>query len=250
MSVGSTIMAGWYGQETRLVPETTRVLGAVREVAELTRVASGITISAAQLLERFMFTQEQQKTPVGDLSGGERRRLELMLVLMEAPNLLLLDEPTNDLDLDTLEALEEYLDGWAGALVVASHDRYFLDRVCSDIFSIEPDGSVLHHPGGWAAYRAHEAAQEAATQSPAAPAPKRRRPSPRQGLTYIARYELEQLDGHIEDLERRREALAAELDAAGADYDAAARIGKELDEVLRELDAAETRWLELSEDDA
>ncbi len=245
VSVGSTIVAGWYGQDPRLVPENTRVLSAVREVAEQTRVADGITISAPQLLERFLFPREQQKALVGDLSGGERRRLELMLVLMEAPNLLLLDEPTNDLDLDTLEALEEYLDGWAGALVVASHDRYFLDRVCSDILSIEPDGTVLHHPRGWAAYRAHREAAE-----PDSPPPERatsRRRSPRKGLTYIAQYEFDQLGERIASLEERRDALTAEIDGVGADYEAAARLGKDLEGVLAELDAAETRWLELSE---
>ncbi len=242
---GSTIVAGWYGQDPRPIPESTRVLAAVREVAEHTRVADGITVSAPQLLERFLFPREQQKALVGELSGGERRRLELMLVLMEAPNLLLLDEPTNDLDLDTLEALEEYLDGWAGALVVASHDRYFLDRVCSDVFSIEPDGTVLHHPGGWAAYRAHRVARRPQVTERQASSPRRR--SPRQGLTYIAQFELEQLDARIAELEARRAALVVELDAAGADYEAAARVGEELRAVLAELDAAETRWLELSE---
>ncbi len=246
VALGATIVPGWYGQDPRPVPENTRVLSAVREVAEHTRVADGITISAPQLLERFLFPREQQKALVGDLSGGERRRLELMLVLMEAPNLLLLDEPTNDLDLDTLEALEEYLDGWAGALVVATHDRYFLDRVCSDVFSIEPDGSVLHHPGGWVAYRAHRAASTPGPVEQEAPA--RRRRSPRTGLTYIARWELEQLDGRIAELEARRDALASELDAAGADYEAVTRAGEELAAVLAELDAAETRWLELSEE--
>ncbi len=245
VAVGTTIVPGWYGQEWRPIPEHTRVLEAVRGVAEHTRVADGITVSAPQLLERFLFPREQQKALVGELSGGERRRLELMLTLMEAPNLLLLDEPTNDLDLDTLEALEEYLDAWAGALVVATHDRYFLDRVCSDVFSIEPDGSVRHHPGGWAAYRAQRAAREPAPGEPAAASPRRR--SPRKGLTYIDQYEFDRLGGRIAELEARRDALAAELDAAGADYGAAARAGDELQAVLAELDAAETRWLELSD---
>ncbi len=246
VSVGVTVVAGWYGQEPRPIPPATRVEAAVREVGEHTRLASGITIPAHQLLERFLFTGATQRTPVGDLSGGERRRLELLLVLMEAPNLLLLDEPTNDLDLDTLGVLEEYLDGWAGAVVTASHDRYFLDRVCRDILSIEPDGSVRHHPGGWAAWWEHRRAAAGPEVGPAAPRPERRR-SPRPGLTYVLQREYDLLGDRIAALEERRDALGAELEETGADYEAATRLGEELAAALAELDAAETRWLELSE---
>ncbi len=248
VTLGTTISPGWYGQDVRAVPPATRVQAAVKEVAEHTRTADGITIPAHALLERFLFTGPMQRTPVGDLSGGERRRLELLLVLMRAPNLLLLDEPTNDLDLETLAALEEYLDGWPGALAVASHDRYFLDRVCSDIFSIEADGNVRHHPGGWSGYWQWRQDVVATAPEPAAAGSvARRRRTTRKGLTYVAQREYDQLGARIPELEARREALAGRLDAAGADYEEATRVGKELEEVLAELDAAETRWLELSE---
>ena len=245
VTIGSTIHIGRYGQDPRPIPPATRLIHAVREQAETTRLASGITVSAMQLLERFQFPPDVQKAAVGDLSGGERRRLELLLTLMEAPNLLLLDEPTNDLDLDTLEALEEYLDAWPGALVVASHDRYFLDRVCADLWSIEPDGTLRHHPGGWTAYRAARRSRNAdAADRPKRPPKPARRPTK---LTYNDRRQLDLLPGRIADLEVRRDELSEAIADAGADHRRIAELSSELDAVLRDLDAAETRWLELTE---
>ncbi|MCP4967745.1 MAG: ABC-F family ATP-binding cassette domain-containing protein [bacterium] len=243
---GSTIHPGWYGQDPRPIPPHTRLHEAVREHLEEVLLKSGVRVSGAQLLERFLFTRDQQQAEVGDLSGGERRRLELLLSLMEAPNLLLLDEPTNDLDIDTLNVLEEYLDAWEGALVVASHDRYFLERTCSDIFSIESDGSVVHHPGGWTAYRidAH------AKTSPAVPAtspPKTRPRQKAQRLTYNDQRELNELTSEIPRLERRRSLLTERLDEATHDHERIAAISQELAGVIDEIDAAETRWLELTE---
>jgi ATP-binding cassette subfamily F protein uup len=242
---GSTIHHGWYGQDPRPLPETMRVHAAVREHLDEVKLESGIKVSGAQLLERFQFTRAQQQSEVGDLSGGERRRLELLLSLMEAPNLLLMDEPTNDLDLDTLTVLEEYLDAWSGALVVASHDRFFLDRVCDDIFSIEPDGSVLHHPGGWSAYReASLRAIEPRTSSSSASDRSRQK---RTKLTYNDKRELDQLTKAIPRLEKQKITLASRLDNAGADYDVAVPLSEDLTKVIKELDSAETRWLELTE---
>ncbi|MGH8908403.1 MAG: ABC-F family ATP-binding cassette domain-containing protein, partial [Egibacteraceae bacterium] len=149
---GDTVVAGWYGQDPEPLPPAQRVFDVVDEEVRTARLTSGEWVGAGGLLERFGFDAQAQRGWVGELSGGERRRLELLRVLAAAPNLLLLDEPTNDLDLDTLGLLEAYLDRWPGAFVVATHDRYFLDRVCRDVYSIEPDGSLRHHPGGWAAY--------------------------------------------------------------------------------------------------
>jgi len=243
---GTTIHHGWYGQDPRPIPATTRVHAAVREHLDEVRLESGIKVSGAQILERFLFTRRQQQSEVGDLSGGERRRLELLLSLMEAPNLLLMDEPTNDLDLDTLTVLEEYLDAWEGALVVASHDRFFLDRVCSDIFSIELDGSVLHHPGGWSAYR--EATLAAAVQTPPAAAGGTPRPQQkRTKLTYNDKRELDTLTKQIPKLERERTALAAALDESAGDYERTVEVAAALATAIKTLDASETRWLELTE---
>ena len=247
LSTGSTVVSGWYGQDPEPIPPDTRVIAAVRERAETTLLESGIRVSAAKLLERFQFGTDAQSATIGDLSGGERRRIELLLTLMEAPNLLLLDEPTNDLDLDTLEVLEEYLDGWPGAFVVASHDRYFLDRVCDDIYSIEPDGEVRHHPGGWPAYWADRQA------TPTGPPPSSleegpgRSAAPRTKLTWKERRELEDLTKRVPRLEKVRADLTAQLDASADDYVLATELGHRLDATIAQIDEAETSWLELTE---
>ena len=247
VAVGSTVHHGWYGQDPRSIPPTKRVIDAVREHLDEVRLSSGVKISGAQMLERFQFTRDQQRSTVGDLSGGERRRLELLLSLMEAPNLLLLDEPTNDLDIDTLEVLEEYLDSWDGALVVASHDRYFLDRVCDDIFSIEPDGTVRHHPGGWSAYRAH-AVRRTVTPSSRSVNRRSREKQAKRKLSFADQRELETLAREIPKLERRRAELASTLDDAAGDYPRTVELSSELAEVIAHLDTSETRWLELTEE--
>ena len=244
---GTTVVPGWFGQDPRPIPPETRVNAAIRERAETTLLESGVRVSAATLLERFQFGIDAQRATVGDLSGGERRRLELLMALMEAPNLLLLDEPTNDLDLDTLEALEEYLDSWKGALVVASHDRYFLDRVCDHIYSIESDGSVRHHPGGWPAYWADRLAPKEIAPRPSPSRSGRRTPTTRSKPTWSERQELARLTRRIPELEERSADLAHQLDAAAADYTATVGLAQQLADVLEDLDAAETAWLELTE---
>ena len=247
VSVGSTIHYGWYGQDPRAIPPETRVHEAVREHLDEVKLSSGITVSGTQLLERFQFTRSQQRSTLGDLSGGERRRFELLMSLMEAPNLLLMDEPTNDLDMDTLNVLEEYLDAWEGALVVASHDRYFLDRVCSDIFSIEPDGSVLHHPGGWSAYRKqalHAAGQPGSSTSDGNP---QRQKQKRTKLTYNDQRDLNELTRQIPQLDKQRTRLTEQLDDVAGDYERTTELADRLATTIADLDTAETRWLELTE---
>ncbi len=245
VTLGTTVHPGWYGQDPRPISPSVRVHEAVREHLDDVLLESGIRVSGAQLLERFQFSRDQQQAEVGDLSGGERRRLELLLSLMEAPNLLLLDEPTNDLDIDTLNVLEEYLDAWSGALVVASHDRYFLERTCTDIFSIEPDASVVHHPGGWTAYRADVMAKIVSTDSAKPGIRRQKRPSRK--LTYNDQRELDTLTKSIPRLERQRDRLTAELDAVSGDASRVLELSQELATALKSIDIAETRWLELTE---
>lgn len=247
--MGSTIVPGWYGQDPTPMPPETRVIDAVAERAEYVRLDHKRTASAAKLLEMFQFPRPRQRSAVSDLSGGERRRLELLLVLMESPNLLLLDEPTNDLDLDTLHALEEYLDGWEGAMVVASHDRYFLDRVCRDIFSLESDGSVIHHPGGWSAYRTAVRTRLPASSPEDHAAPSQRQPRERRrtSLTYNDKRELDQLTRRIDKLAAERSTLESDLVAAGSDVGLVTRIGAQLEQVIADQTTAEERWIELSE---
>ncbi|WP_108667834.1 ABC-F family ATP-binding cassette domain-containing protein [Euzebya rosea] len=254
--IGDTVHIGWYGQDPTPMPPRTRVIDAVKEVAEEASTVDGLVVSAGDLLERFLFSKPAQRAYVEELSGGERRRLELLRVLADAPNLLILDEPTNDLDLDTLTVLEQYLDSWPGAMLVASHDRYFLDRVCDDLYAIRPDGTLRHQPGGWTAYReaqkaeaaavkaqraAHDAAQRDARSSDAETGS---RPAK---LTYNDKREFGQLGVEIPRLERRRDELHQLLADAADDYARAQTLSEELNAVMTRLDEAEMRWLELAE---
>ena len=248
--LGSTVHLGWYDQHISAPPARQRVVDAVSEIALETSTVDGITLSVIGLLERFGFGQAAQRADVSELSGGERRRLELLRVLATAPNVLLLDEPTNDLDLDTLAVVEAYLETWPGTLLAASHDRFFLDRVCRRLWSIEPDGSVRDHPGGWSAYHADRTA--AVQGAPTAGRDRSAHGSPRRSggvrsgrLSYNEQRELRALERGLPGLEQRRDALHAELVAAAADHVRAGTLAKDLDAVLTEIDRTETRWLEL-----
>ena len=265
--LGSTVHLGCYGQHTSTPPARQRVIDAVSEVVLETNFAEpgstkhavgrlrrthikvdGITVSASGLLERFGFVPAAQQAYVSELSGGERRRLELLRVLATAPNLLLLDEPTNDLDIDTLAVLEGYLETWPGTLVAASHDRFFLDRVCRQLWSIEPDGTVRDHPGGWTAYRAHRTAAEDGIggRRGRSDGPTRRTGRVRSGkLSYNEQRELRALERWLPTLEQQRDALHAELVAAADDHVRAGELARDLDEVMAQIDRTETRWLEL-----
>ena len=242
---GTTVYPGWFGQDPRPIASDLRLHEVVREQVDEVQLKSGIRVSGSQLLERFLFTRDQQQSEVGELSGGERRRLELLLSLMEAPNLLFLDEPTNDLDIDTLSVLEEYLDAWEGAVVVASHDRYFLERTCADIFSIEPDHSVRHHPGGWVAYR--EAVLASASPGSSNPDPVARPKQASRRLTYNDQRKLAELTKTIPRLERARNKLTADITDAGDDVDLIIELSASLADTVAAMDAAETQWLELTE---
>jgi ABC transport system ATP-binding/permease protein len=263
VQIGETVVPGWYGQDPEPLPTGKRILEVIRDIAEETRLGSGIRVSASELLTRFGFPSSQHSTTVEELSGGERRRLELLRVLATVPNVLLLDEPTNDLDLDTLGALEGFLDDWPGAVVASSHDRYFLERVCRDIISIESDGGIRHHPGGWAAYRREMPATARARSrgrsgSPSAepgapepgaavPAPPGQRTGPNGRLSYTERREFDRLERSIPEMESSVARLTVELGAAGSDWQAATAVGERLHAAQAELAAAEERWLELSE---
>jgi ATP-binding cassette subfamily F protein uup len=247
--LGATVHVGWYDQHTATPPRHQRVLDAVSDVVLETNTVDGITLSSTQLLERFGFPPAAQRAYVSELSGGERRRLELLRVLATAPNLLLLDEPTNDLDLDTLGVLEGFLDSWPGTLVVASHDRFFLDRVCHQLWSVEPDGSIRDHPGGWSAYQEHRRARRASASEPASAAADAERPRRRAGrqarLSYNEQRQLTLLERELPQLENRRDDLNRQLRDAAGDHLRAGELAHALDAVMTQLDDAETRWLEL-----
>ncbi|WP_067852952.1 ABC-F family ATP-binding cassette domain-containing protein [Nocardia shimofusensis] len=247
---GQTVRIGWLRQELDDLPTDMRVLEAVQEVAQRLMLGDK-EISAGQLAERLGFTPARQRTPVGDLSGGERRRLQLTRILMSEPNVLLLDEPTNDLDIDTLQQLEDLLDNWAGTLVVISHDRYLIERICDSTWALFGDGKLTNLPGGIeeylrrrsAATASRQAGQGSSGQAPAASAPAT------DSATYrAARKELAKLERAIDKLSEREQRLHVALVDAATDPDKLVTLGAELQQVLAEKEAAESRWLELAED--
>ena len=255
VSVGETVIYGHFSQHGASFPEGLRVLDAVREIAEFMPLKGGQKISAAQLLERFLFPRPMHHQYISLLSGGERKRLHLLQILMKNPNFLILDEPTNDLDIFTLQVLEEFLMGFPGCLVIVSHDRYFMDRLVEHVWVLGEDGetAIRDYPGNYTQYRLTRQEMEqtrrtdAASNTPIAPAKSNEiRNDYTQRLTYKDKYELEQLPVQIEALEKQRAALTNALNTE-SDHALLTQISSDLATTSAALDAAEMRWLELSE---
>ncbi|HEX3909185.1 MAG TPA: ABC-F family ATP-binding cassette domain-containing protein [Solirubrobacteraceae bacterium] len=249
---GATVRVAHLSQETAEIPGHLRVLESLEEVRGHATLSSGEEITAAMLCERFGFRGEKARTLVDDLSGGERRRLALMRLLMGEPNVLLLDEPTNDLDIDTLTALEDLLDGWPGTLVVVSHDRYFVERVCDDVYALTPDGGIRHLPGGIEQYieqrRTVEQQSKRApdeSDSDGVPAGARLRAERKQ--TQRAERELKQMEGALERLVEREAALNEQMAAVATDHTRLAELQSEFGELLSAREQLETQWLQTSE---
>jgi ABC transport system ATP-binding/permease protein len=252
---GATVRAELLSQELAELPERLRLLEAVEEVAK--RVVLGDReISAAQLAEVFGFGEARLWTPVAELSGGERRRLQLLRLLASGPNVLLLDEPTNDLDTDTLAALEDLLDDWPGTLVVASHDRYLIERVCDSVYGMLGDGRLTHLPGGVEQYLARMAEHGPASavsgtgDSPAAAAfagNDQRVTGTNAGAMREAKKELARLERQVAKLELREARLHEQLAAHAADYERVTALDNEFRSVRAERDAAEEAWLALAD---
>jgi ATP-binding cassette subfamily F protein uup len=251
IDVGTTVQIAYYDQESAGLDESQRVIDYIKEGAELVRTSAGSLISAAQMLERFLFPPTMHYSLIGKLSGGERRRLYLLRTLMSAPNVLLLDEPTNDLDIQTLAVLEDYLDDFTGAVISVSHDRYFLDRVAERLLAFEGDGALVEYPGSYSFYA--EAIARRRAEAPAAPERPKPKPAtpaaparPRK-LSFKEQRELQGLEGRIAELETAQADLSQRLNAAGDDYQALLRLTGELERVGTELEAAVERWAELAE---
>lgn len=249
--VGDTIEFGFYRQEGLQLAEDKRVLDAVRDIAEVIPLEKGKELTAAQLLERFLFSRPQQQVYVSQLSGGERRRLYLLTVLMRNPNFLILDEPTNDLDVLTLQVLEDFLEDYPGCLVVVTHDRYFMDRLVDHLFVFEGDGKIRDFNGTHAEYRALKrtedqqrrlAAAATASNSPATVAA-----APKPGLSNTERNEMKRLEKEMATLEQRKKDILARFDDAGLSPEEAGRLSTELGNLQGDLDLKEMRWLELAE---
>ncbi|MBE2319724.1 ABC-F family ATP-binding cassette domain-containing protein [Solirubrobacter sp. CPCC 204708] len=238
---GQTVKLAHLSQDTAEIPGELRVLQAVEEVRGFARLGDGSELTAGSLLERFGFRGEKQRTLVKDLSGGERRRLQLMRLLMGEPNVLLLDEPTNDLDIDTLTALEDLLDGWPGTLIVVSHDRYFIERVCDNVYALLGDGSITHLPGGIDQYLSLRAPE------PAPVAAKEARSTPNQAVVRAARKEAARLERALEKTGTREEELHAAMAAAATDFARLRELQDELATVQSEREELEAAWLEAAE---
>jgi ATP-binding cassette subfamily F protein uup len=258
---GKTLVIGYYDQENREFDESQRLIDYIKDVAERIRTIEGDWITASQMLDRFLFPPAMQYQPIATLSGGERRRLYLLRILMGAPNLLLLDEITNDLDIATLSALEDYLETFPGCLVVVSHDRYFLDRTVDYIFRFEggSEGSarIREYPGDYSAFieiRDREDSEKASIEIAAkATAKQRDENKPAQDsaakrkLSFKEKRELEELESRIPAAEARKAEVERELDSNSSDHVLVQKLYDELQSLNERLDGDLNRWAELAE---
>jgi ATP-binding cassette subfamily F protein uup len=270
INVGDTIVFGHFSQEGLTYKKDMRVIEYLKTFAEQFPLASGGTLSAAQFLELFLFTPDKQYTYLSALSGGEKKRLQLLTILFKNPNFLILDEPTNDLDLPTLAVLEQFLIDFAGCVLLVSHDRYFMDKLVDHLFIFEGDGVIRDYPGNYTQFRILEKSKQnyASLSSdittkvehelkPMAPvavispvneividnAPKK----VAEKMPYKEKLELEQLNKSMPALEIKKATLTDELNNTTGDYNAITALSAQLASVTAELEAAEIRWLELSE---
>jgi len=243
---GQTVRLAYLSQELAEIDPELRVRDAVEEIRLRIRVGDR-ELSAGQLLERLGFSPERQRTRLGDLSGGERRRVQLLRLLMAEPNVLLLDEPTNDLDIETLTELEDLLDGWPGTLVVVSHDRYFLERVTEHVTALLGDGALSFLPGGVEEYLDRIRASRERPRPPMASRPALTAPASPAADERLARKELQRLERQLDRLSAREDELTAELAANATDYEMLTSLGAELRGVQAEKSDLEDRWLTVAD---
>ncbi len=242
---GKTVRLGWLRQELDDLDPTMRLLDAVESVASYVQFGKK-ELSASQLAERLGFSAKRQRTPVGDLSGGERRRLQLTRVLMAEPNVLLLDEPTNDLDIDTLQELESLLDSWPGTLVVISHDRYLIERICDSTWALFGDGYLTNLPGGIDEYlrRRRDMAGSGVTAGGSAAVAEKKRDA---AADHKTRKAMTSLERKITKLQEREQGITAKMAEVATDMDALNELNTELAGVRDEIETLEMEWMELGE---
>jgi ATP-binding cassette subfamily F protein uup len=241
---GQTVRLAELSQDTAEIPAHLNVIEALEEARLIATLSEGQQISASMLCDRFGFRGARSQTLVKDLSGGERRRLQLMRLLMEEPNVLLLDEPTNDLDIDTLTALEDLLDSWPGTLVVVSHDRYFVERVCDNVYGLMGDGELRHLPGGIDQY---VELRQQADEYLRPPSPKIKPKASSGGAVHAARKEIGRLERALERQAKREAELHDEMAASATDHKRLAELQAESAALAAERDQLEAAWLVNSE---
>lgn len=246
---GETVRISCFSQDDEHMNPDMRAIEYIKEVAEYLQTATGERITASQMCEKFLFDGTLQWTPIGKLSGGERRRLHLLRVLMDSPNVLLLDEPTNDLDIETLKRLEDYLDDFGGVVITVSHDRYFLDRICNKIFAYEGNGDIRIYTGNYSDYlltKEYEEAinkQEKSTEKPKDLTEKKERVKEKKlKFTYKEEREFETIDEDIENLENKISEIDILMDKNSRDFGKLQELMKEKEETEAELEHKYERW--------
>ena len=250
--LGSTVKIGYFSQDVKAMDENLRAIEWIKQTADCVTTDDGETISASQMMERFLFDGQMQYTYISRLSGGERRRLYLLQVLMGCPNVLILDEPTNDLDIDTLSILEDYLDEFRGAVIIISHDRYFLDRTCESIWAFLGDGKVLEHTGNYSDYiefieakkemeafedikSSKSGSKPSTSASKKVPEAAPAKPAEKKKLTFNEIHESKTIDSVVSDLEKKLENIENEIKASSSDFEKLTSLLEEKDEVEVEL---------------
>lgn len=265
VEIGSTIQFGYFDQHSDDLQDgmdgNQRVIDYLKAVAELVKTSDGSIITASQMLERFLFAPNQQYAPIEKLSGGEKRRLFLLKVLLSAPNVLILDEPTNDLDVQTLSVLEEYLEDFKGAVLVVSHDRYFLDRTVESIFALEPGGNIKRYPGNYSIYLDYRKDELAAAEAPKvtksavapiasaiAPTPPASKTTTVKKLSFKEKREHETLEAAIPKLEAEKASIEKQLSENQPSYSEVKTLSDRLVALEKEIETSTDRWMELSEE--
>ncbi|MGK0137339.1 MAG: ATP-binding cassette subfamily F protein uup [Algoriphagus sp.] len=254
---GETIKIGYYSQGGLSFSEDQKVIDAIREYAEFVKLGDGRELSISAFLTMFLFPPKVQYTAISKLSGGEKRRLQLMKILVQSPNFLILDEPTNDLDIDTLNVLEEFLEGFAGCVLVVSHDRYFMDKIVDHIFAFEGEGFIKDFPGNYTEYRLWKDEQEKAKSRPNKEISFEETPKPviqsnpnKRKMSFKERKEFEDIEKNMAKCEKRKSAISDAMNGGETDFEILAALGKELKEMEDTLENNELRWLELLEIEA
>ncbi|WP_326766024.1 ABC-F family ATP-binding cassette domain-containing protein [Streptomyces sp. NBC_01591] len=250
--VGKTVKLAYLSQEVHELNPNLRVLEAVQQVRDRVDLGKGREMTAGQLCEQFGFSKEKQWTPVGDLSGGERRRLQILRLLMDEPNVLFLDEPTNDLDIETLTQLEDLLDGWPGSMIVISHDRFFIERTTDRVMALLGDRTLRMLPRGIDEYLERRQRMEEAATPSAAPAAAKEKAAPAAAVSpqaaRAAKKELQKVERQLDKMSTRETTLHAQIAEHATDFEKVAKLDAELRELVSERDELEMRWLELAED--
>lgn len=254
INIGETVIFGNFSQQGLEIKEDMRIIEFVKNIAENFPLADGSTISASQFLTLFLFPPDQQYTFLSKLSGGEKKRLQLLAILFRNPNFLILDEPTNDLDLPTLSVLENFLSEYQGCLLIVSHDRYFMDRLVEHLFVFEGNGVIRDFPGNYSQYRIEERIKEKNKDVPATttkeatitPLPKNIEPEKRK-LSFKEKREFEQIEKEMPELEAEKNQIAEKMANPAVNYDEIQKLSLRITQITSQLEEMEMRWLELSE---